>query len=78
MNKSKPIACPECSQDMRFHPHLAECPNHPSKWSKTYAKKAESSIPISKIEELIANCNDKTNFNALEDDLQTLIDETKK
>jgi len=35
-------------------------------------------VPISKLEELMANCNDKTNPFALEDDLQTLINEVKK
>lgn len=55
--------------------------NHKSKLTeiqKAIINLQENSIPISKIEYLIANCNDKTNFNALEDDLQTLIDEAKQ
>ncbi len=35
------------------------------------------SIPISKIEELIANCEDKVNPHALENDLLSLIDDIK-
>ena len=36
------------------------------------------SVEVSKLEELMANCNDKTNPMALEDDLQKLIDDHKK
>lgn len=77
-------------KEIYLEPSGCACPKEGQMWcedtqvcdncEKPYTRyiRADLAASIGKLEELMANCNDKTNPMALEDDLQKLIDETKK